>query len=91
MSFESPSLRDALDAAVKSFVARNPKSKALHEEAVKTFPGGNTRTVLHTSPFPLCMKSGKDYQVISEDDDTCVTHTLALFAFANKLYPGTLI
>ncbi|KAJ6785846.1 hypothetical protein PWT90_10720 [Aphanocladium album] len=70
MSYESPSSQAALDAAVENFIARNPKSKALHEEAVKTFPGGNTRTVLHTSPFPLCMKSGKDYQVVSEDGDT---------------------
>ncbi|KAM3549588.1 hypothetical protein MY1884_008673 [Beauveria asiatica] len=70
MSLESPSLRAALDAAVENFVIRNPKSKALHEKAVKTFPGGNTRTVLHTDPFPLCMKSGKGYQVFSEDGDT---------------------
>ncbi|KAM3444473.1 hypothetical protein NHJ13734_001440 [Beauveria thailandica] len=70
MSLESPSLRAALDAAVENFVTRNPKSKALHEKAVKTFPGGNTRTVLHTDPFPLCMKSGKGYQVFSEDGDT---------------------
>ncbi|OAA64878.1 Aminotransferase class-III [Cordyceps fumosorosea ARSEF 2679] len=66
----SSELQAALEVAVASFVARNPKSKALHEEAVKTFPGGNTRTVLHTSPFPLCMKSGKDFQVVSEDGDT---------------------
>lgn len=77
MSSRSLSLQAALDAAVKSFVARNPRSKALHDEAVKTFPGGNTRTVLHTSPFPLCMKSGKDYQLISEDGDTYVANTLA--------------
>lgn len=77
MSSESLSLQAALDAAVKNFVARNPRSKALHGEAVKTFPGGNTRTVLHTKPFPLCMKSGKGYQLFSEDGDTYVANMLA--------------
>lgn len=84
MSSESQSLKDALDTAIASFITRNPKSKALHEEAVKTFPGGNTRTVLHTSPFPLCMKSGKDYQVVSEDDNTYVSHQVAECDFANR-------
>lgn len=78
MSSQTEPLQAALDAAIERFVARNPKSKALHEEAVKTFPGGNTRTVLHTSPFPVCMKTGKDYQVVSEDGDTYV-YVLDLF------------
>ncbi|TQV95732.1 glutamate-1-semialdehyde 2,1-aminomutase [Cordyceps javanica] len=73
MASVSSSLQAALDAANDNFIARNPKSKALHEEALKTFPGGNTRTVLHTSPFPICMKSGKGFQVVSEDGDTFVT------------------
>lgn len=89
MSSASESLKVALDAAVDSFIARNPKSKGLHEEALKTFPGCNTRTVLHTSPFPLCMKSGKDYQVISEDGDTYVADTrtrLATLTSTDKLH-----
>lgn len=62
-----------LDEAKARYIARNAKSKALHEEAVKSFPGGNTRTVLHTDPFPICMKSGKGYQLTSEDGHTYVT------------------
>lgn len=68
----TPSLQDALDAAVARYEQRNPKSKALHEEAIKSLPGGNTRTVLHVGPFPLCMKSAKGYQVTSEDGHTYV-------------------
>lgn len=69
-SNSAPSLEAALDAAISRYEKHNTKSKALHEEAVKAFPGGNTRTVLHTSPFPVCIKSGIGYQLTSEDGDT---------------------
>lgn len=64
------SAQEALDAAIARYVAANPKSQALHELATGSMPGGNTRTQLHTSPFPLCMRSGKGYQVTSEDGTT---------------------
>ncbi|KAL2163774.1 hypothetical protein VTH06DRAFT_5833 [Thermothelomyces fergusii] len=53
----------ALRAAEERFVANNPLSKAQHDLAVGSLPGGNTRTLLHTSPFPLCMKRGQDAYV----------------------------
>lgn len=61
---------DILTAAQAKFVQRNPRSLELHLEAIKSLPGGNTRTLLHTAPFPLCMKSGKGYQVTDEDGNT---------------------
>ena len=64
------SAEDALDAAIARYTAANPRSQELHELATGSMPGGNTRTQLHTSPFPLCMRSGKDYQVTSEDGTT---------------------
>ncbi|KAH8912098.1 PLP-dependent transferase [Coniochaeta sp. PMI_546] len=60
-------LSAAVQAAAARFSARNPRSAALHAEAVNSMPGGNTRTTLHTSPFPVYMKSGKDFRVTSED------------------------
>lgn len=62
----------AHDEAKALYVARNPNSQAIHEEATRSLPGGNTRTVLYTDPFPICMKSAKGYQVTSEDDKTYV-------------------
>lgn len=62
------SLRQALAAAESRFVESHPKSKQEHEIAVSHLPGGNTRTLLHTSPFPLMMKSGKGPFVWDEDD-----------------------
>lgn len=53
----------ALGAAEARFVVNNPFSKAKHDLALGSLPGGNTRTLLHTSPFPLCMKQGKEAYV----------------------------
>lgn len=58
---------EALEAAKARFVARNATSLELHEEAVKSLPGGNTRSLLHTAPFPVFIKKGEGYQVTSED------------------------
>jgi glutamate-1-semialdehyde 2,1-aminomutase len=60
----------ALAAVQERFVQQNPTSLKLHEEAVKSLPGGNTRSLLHTAPFPICLKSGKGYQVTDEDGHT---------------------
>lgn len=61
---------NVLAAAQDKFVQSNPRSLKLHQKALKSLPGGNTRTLLHTAPFPLCMKSGKGYQVTDEDGHT---------------------
>lgn len=63
-------LQIAVDAAKARYIASNVRSKALHEEAINVLPGGNTRTILHTDPFPIYMKHGKSYQVTSEDGNT---------------------
>ena len=74
-----------LDEATTRYVARNPRSKALYEEAIKSMPGGNTRTVLYASPFPIVIKSGKGYQVTSEDGHTQVLSRPCMYRIANKL------
>ena len=43
----------ALQAAVDNFVAKRPKTAAMHERARAVMPGGNTRTVLFSHPFPI--------------------------------------
>lgn len=63
-------VRAALDAAIDRFIKRNARSSDLHKQAVEKLPGGNTRTQMHTAPFPVYMKSGAGYQVISEDGHT---------------------
>ena len=43
----------ALAEAIANFVAKRPKTQALHERAKAVMPGGNTRTVLYSAPFPI--------------------------------------
>ncbi|KAF7548726.1 hypothetical protein G7046_g8578 [Stylonectria norvegica] len=76
-------LEVALTAAISRYEEKNPRSQALHQEAVKHLPGGNTRTVLHASPFPLCMKSGKEYQVTYTD--MTGEFTAALYGHSNPV------
>jgi glutamate-1-semialdehyde 2,1-aminomutase len=54
-------------SAKERYVQRNPNSGKLFEEATSYLPGGNTRTLLYSAPFPLCMKKGEDYKVVDED------------------------
>lgn len=46
-------LDEALSAAVANFTAKRPLTAALHERARAVMPGGNTRTVLFSQPFPI--------------------------------------
>lgn len=45
----------------------SPKSSALHEEAKKYLPGGNTRTTVYMRPFPLYGARGKGCRVWDVD------------------------
>src|SRR3974390_2858471 len=47
-------------AAVEAhYAARHPASAERHSYATSRLPGGNTRSVLHYSPFPLTWASGE--------------------------------
>lgn len=63
----SDQLGAALASAQRWFEQAHPVSKSHHEAALQSLPGGNTRSLLHTSPFPIVMKSGKDFQLCDED------------------------
>lgn len=52
------------------YVATNPGSAAEFIKATEVLPGGNTRTVLHHSPFPLVLESGEGALVTSRDGTT---------------------
>ncbi|TWS98466.1 aspartate aminotransferase family protein [Reyranella sp. CPCC 100927] len=49
------SLQEALRETEERYVAANPKSRARQDEAAKSMPGGNTRSVLYYSPFPVAI------------------------------------
>jgi glutamate-1-semialdehyde 2,1-aminomutase len=86
---------EVLEEATKRFVQRNLKSLELHQVAAKSLPGGNTRSLLHTPPFPVFLKSGRDYHVTSEDGHTYVDLvgelTAGLYGHSQPLIQETLI
>jgi glutamate-1-semialdehyde 2,1-aminomutase len=51
------SITIAAEEAQERYIRVNPLSKEAYVEACNYLPGGNTRTVLHTTPFPLTFKS----------------------------------
>jgi glutamate-1-semialdehyde 2,1-aminomutase len=60
-------MESALQNARSEFVQRHPASQRLHQLALQSLPGGNTRTLLHTAPFPVFMYKGEGCQVWDED------------------------
>ncbi|KAF2709559.1 PLP-dependent transferase [Pleomassaria siparia CBS 279.74] len=88
-------MADALGAARARFIERNVTSKRLHEESVKSLPGGNTRSLLHTAPFPIFLKSGKGYEIDDEDGHTYTDFvgemTAALYGHSHPLIQNALI
>ncbi|KAJ5289208.1 aminotransferase [Penicillium angulare] len=64
----SPSSCEAkVEEAIRRFQARNPKSLEHHEAAIDSMPGGNTRTLLHTAPFPVVMVCGEGTKLYDLD------------------------
>jgi len=60
-------LASALEDAEAKFVAANPKSQARAELAKRSLPGGNTRTVLHFTPYPVTLAGGEGCHVTDID------------------------
>ncbi|KAI7537517.1 hypothetical protein KC331_g10882 [Hortaea werneckii] len=85
---------EALATAQLLYVISNPVSRELHEEAAKSLPGGNTRSLLHNAPFPIAIKRGTGSSLISEDGHTYTDLvgelTAGLFGHSNPLIHSTL-
>ncbi len=60
-------LTQAVAEAEAHFRARHPRSAARQDEAAQHMPGGNTRTVLYYSPFPLAWAGGKGNRLTDID------------------------
>jgi glutamate-1-semialdehyde 2,1-aminomutase len=83
------SLDDALRQARDRFVAANPRSRAAHEKAAESMPGGNTRTTLFYPPFPLTMASADGCRLTDLDGHTYVDllgdYTAGLYGHNNPV------
>jgi glutamate-1-semialdehyde 2,1-aminomutase len=67
MSVRTADVAVALAAAEERFTAANPRSAERHRMAAQWLPGGNTRTSLHYSPFPLTFVEGRDQRLTDLD------------------------
>ncbi len=80
-------LAGAVADAEHRFIAANPKSKARIDSAKASMPGGNTRTVLHYSPFPVAFKGGEGCRLTDIDGHTYVDflgeYTAGLYGHSN--------
>lgn len=82
-------LATAIAEAEIRYVAANPKSKARGEAAGRVMPGGNTRTVLHYTPFPLTWAGGKANRLTDIDGhdylDFLGEYTAGLFGHSDPV------
>ncbi len=65
----SINITEALAAANDRYAAQNPSSKAYFEESARHLPGGNTRSTLFASPFPIQIVGGKGCRITSADGE----------------------
>ena len=82
-------LARALADAELHYRARYPNSARRHADAARHLPGGNTRTVLHYSPFPLTWASGKGNRLTDLDGRTYLDlmgeYSAGLFGHSNSI------
>jgi len=64
---QQKSIARALETAQARYVAQNPRSREQHMKAAKVLPGGNTRSVLFSTPFPITLTSSRGCTVTSLD------------------------
>lgn len=83
------SLEVALEKVRGRFVAANPRSRAAHDEAAAHMPGGNTRTTLFYTPFPLTMAGADGCRLTDLDGHTYVDllgdYTAGLYGHNNPV------
>ncbi|WP_137388686.1 aspartate aminotransferase family protein [Rhodoligotrophos defluvii] len=88
-SLRNLGLDQALDQAERRYRGRNPKSAARHEAASRTMPGGNTRTVLHYTPFPVAIVKGEGATLTDLDGHTYTDflseYTAGLYGHSNEI------
>ncbi|KAL9083939.1 MAG: hypothetical protein Q9159_005494 [Coniocarpon cinnabarinum] len=77
----------SLDVTLKQYEKAHPKSKSAHQKAIAHLPGGNTRTVIHASPFPLTFVEAQGAGLRTADGHTYIDflseYTAALLGHRN--------
>jgi glutamate-1-semialdehyde 2,1-aminomutase len=87
-------MSSVLHDAESRYRAANPKSAKLNTEAQSHLPGGNTRTTVHFSPFPLYVAKGVGSRLIDVDGHSYIDfvneYTAGVFGHSNALIAETI-
>jgi glutamate-1-semialdehyde 2,1-aminomutase len=67
-------IHTALIDARSRYVSRNQRSFLQHQKACEVMPGGNTRSILFHTPFPLTIVGGKGCRIEDADGHTYVDY-----------------
>jgi glutamate-1-semialdehyde 2,1-aminomutase len=82
-------LPSAMREAEEQYIRANPLSAERYAAAARAMPGGNTRTTIHFSPFPLCMAKGEGGRLTDLDGhsyaDFINEYTAGLFGHSNPI------
>jgi len=82
-------LSSAVREAEERYVRANPLSAERYAAAARAMPGGNTRTTIYFSPFPLCMAKGEGARLIDVDGhvyaDFVNEYTAGVFGHSNPI------
>ncbi|KAI0203776.1 class III aminotransferase [Astrocystis sublimbata] len=60
-------IQAAYNEAEARYISTNLASRTAHEAATTSLPGGNTRSVLHWTPYPLCISSAAGHKLRDVD------------------------
>ena len=87
-------LQAALDAAEAAYATAHPASAEYYRRSTASMPGGNTRTVIHFSPFPLMFTAGHDTRLTDADGKTYLDfmgeYTAALYGHSDPTITAAL-
>src|SRR5450432_727136 len=87
-------LASALAEVESHYSASHPISARRHASAAHHLPGGNTRTVLHYSPFPLTWAGGKGNRLTDVDGlnylDLLGEYSAGLYGHSNPIIRAAL-
>lgn len=94
MSLANLDLDSALTEVQRRHAVSNPESERLHQLALASMPGGNSRTTLHYDPFPVTIQRGEGARVFDADDheysDFIGEYTAGLFGHSHPIIRETI-
>lgn len=89
------STAEAIALAKANYASLNPKSQERWQSATRAMPGGNTRSVLFFSPFPLCMERGEGSYLFDADGhryvDLLGEYTAGIYGHSNEIICAAII